>query len=45
MKTVIGSELTPAERAEIVRECVENFNLYLNRWPEPRALEGAVVEW
>jgi putrescine aminotransferase len=29
----------------IVKECVENFNLYLNRWPEPRPKEGAVVEW
>ena len=43
----IGIDYEPAadEKAQIVRECVENFNAYLNRWPGPRALEGAVVEW
>src|SRR5437870_6097433 len=43
----IGIDYEPAddEKAKIVRECVENFNAYLNRWPEPRVVEGAVVEW
>ena len=43
----IGIDYEPAdeEKDRIVRECVENFNAYLNRWPEPRVVEGAVVEW
>src|SRR5882762_2653043 len=43
----IGIDYEPAddEKAQIVRECVENFNAYLNRWPEPRVVDGAVVEW
>jgi putrescine aminotransferase len=43
----IGSDYEPSEneKAEIVSECVENFNSYLNRWPEPRVVKGAVVEW
>src|SRR5262249_62001929 len=43
----IGIDYEPAndEKAEIAAECVENFNSYLNRWPEPRVAEGAVVEW
>jgi len=45
MKIGIDSPLSSEERAQIVAECVENFNLYLNRWPEPRAPEGAIVEW
>src|SRR3989475_7115909 len=45
MKLGIEYEPSPDEKADIVRECVENFNDYLNRWPEPRASEGAVVEW
>src|SRR5216683_4652686 len=45
MKLGIDYEPSPDEKAEIVRECVENFNAYLNRWPEPRVVEGAVVEW
>src|SRR5438105_1557149 len=45
MKIGIDSPLAPEEKARIVAECVENFNLYLNRWPEPRTTEGAVVEW
>ena len=45
MKIGIDAPLTPEERAHIITECVENFNLYLNRWPEPRTSEGAVVEW
>jgi len=45
MKTGIDYELANEEKAEIVRECVENFNAYLNRWPEPRSPENAVIEW
>jgi len=43
----IGIDYEPAndEKAEIAAECVENFNAYLNRWPEPRVAEGAVIEW
>lgn len=45
MKIGNSSPLSAEEKARLVEECVENFNLYLNRWPEPRAVEGAVVEW
>ena len=45
MKIGIDYEPSNDEKAEIVRECVENFNAYLNRWPEPRVVEDAVVEW
>jgi putrescine aminotransferase len=45
MKLQIDYEPAPEEKERIVRECVEDFNNYLNRWPEPRAVEGAAVEW
>ena len=45
MKIGIDRELNESEKAEIIRECVENFNTYLNRWPDPRIPEGAVIEW
>src|SRR5437588_801466 len=45
MKIGINYEPNDIEKAQIVRECVEDFNAYLNRWPEPRVVEGAVVEW
>ena len=45
MKIGIDHELAEDEKAKIVAECVENFNAYLNRWPEPRRAEGAVIEW
>jgi putrescine aminotransferase len=45
MKIGIDYEPSNDEKEHIVRECVENFNAYLNRWPEPRVVEGAVVEW
>ncbi|PYS82173.1 MAG: putrescine aminotransferase [Acidobacteria bacterium] len=45
MKIGNSSPLSMEEKAQLIAECVENFNLYLNRWPEPRAAEGAVVEW
>lgn len=45
MKLSIDYDPSDSEKEEIVRECVDNFNTYLNRWPEPRVVEGAVVEW
>ena len=45
MKIGNSSTLSSEEKTELVRECVENFNLYLNRWPDARAVESAVVEW
>jgi putrescine aminotransferase len=45
MEIGIDRSLTPEERDRVVRETVESFNAYLNRWPEPRAVEGAVLEW
>src|SRR2546428_3537939 len=44
MKLGIEYEPNETEKAQIVCECVEDFNAYLNRWPEPRVIEGAVVE-
>src|SRR4030081_3112539 len=41
----IADPLSSAEQSQIVRETVDDFNSYLNRWPEPRPVEGAVVEW
>ena len=37
--------LSSEEKSQIVRNTVDDFNLYLNRWPEPWPVEGAVVEW
>ena len=45
MKIGINSPLSDEEKMRLTRECVENFNLYLNRWPEPRTVETAAVEW
>src|SRR4029079_22718 len=45
MEIGIDRSLTPEERDRVVRETVESFNAYLNRWPEPRTVEGAVLEW
>src|ERR1051325_2877109 len=39
------SHLTSEQQQQLVRETVENFNAYLNRWPEPRPVAGAVIEW
>src|SRR5215510_15519385 len=41
----IAGPLSPEEQAQIVRTTVEDFNLYMNRWPEPWPVEGAAVEW
>jgi putrescine aminotransferase len=38
-------ELSPEQQSQIVNETVEDFNAYLNRWPEPKTVDGAVVEW
>lgn len=45
MKIGLGHELSAEEKEQIVQECVENFNRYLNRWPQPRSLDSALVEW
>jgi putrescine aminotransferase len=39
------AELTPDQQTRIVAETVDNFNQYLNRWPEPKPIDSAVVEW
>ncbi|MDQ6654053.1 MAG: aminotransferase class III-fold pyridoxal phosphate-dependent enzyme [Acidobacteriota bacterium] len=41
----IAGPLSSEQKSQIVSETVDDFNLYLNRWPEPRPVEGAVVEW
>lgn len=38
-------DLSPEQQSQIVKETVDDFNQYLNRWPEPRPVNGAVVEW
>ena len=38
-------ELSAEQKGQIVKETVEDFNAYLNRWPEPKTVDGAVVEW
>jgi len=38
-------ELTPEQQTRIVAETVDSFNRYLNRWPEPKPVDSAVVEW
>jgi putrescine aminotransferase len=38
-------DLSPEQQSRIVKETVEDFNAYLNRWPEPKPVAGAVVEW
>jgi len=45
MEFNIAGPLSPEEQSQIVRTTVENFNLYLNRWPEPWPVEGTAVEW
>jgi putrescine aminotransferase len=41
----IDGDLSPALQSRIAEETVKDFNAYLNRWPEPKPVEGAVVEW
>ena len=38
-------DLSSEQADQLVRETVENFNSYLNRWPDPRTVDAAVVEW
>jgi len=38
-------DLSSEQADQLVRETVESFNSYLNRWPDPKTPEGAVVEW
>jgi putrescine aminotransferase len=45
MEIGTARSLSAEEKDRAVRECVESFNAYLNRWPEPRSVEGAVLEW
>jgi len=40
-----AGRLTPEQQARIIEETVSSFNEYLNRWPEPKPVDGAVVEW
>src|SRR3984893_15152146 len=41
----IEGDLSAKQQSRIVKETVKDFNAYLNRWPEPKPVEGAVVEW
>ncbi len=41
----IAGPLSSEEKSQIVRKTVDDFNLYMNRWPEPWPVKGAVVEW
>jgi putrescine aminotransferase len=41
----IHGELSAEQKDRIVKETVADFNQYLNRWPEPRVVDRAVVEW
>ena len=37
-------DLTPEQQDELIAETVNNFNQYLNRWPDARPVD-AIVEW
>ena len=41
----IEGEPSPEQQSRIVKETVKDFNACLNRWPEPKTVDGAVVEW
>ena len=45
MDFILEDNLSSEQADQLVRETVENFNSYLNRWPDPRTVAGAVVEW
>jgi len=36
--------LTPQQQDQLVTETVNDFNQYLNRWPEAKSVDS-VVEW
>src|SRR5207245_1659662 len=38
-------DLTGEQQSLIIEETVDSFNQFLNRWPEPKPVAGAVVEW
>jgi putrescine aminotransferase len=38
-------DLSSAQADQLVRETVADFNAHLNRWPDPKTVEGAIVEW
>src|SRR5260370_1614010 len=40
-----AGRLTPEQQARIIDATVSSFNEYLHRWPEPKPVDGAVVEW
>src|SRR5439155_388683 len=40
-----ADDLSSEHADQLVRETVEDFNSYLNRWPDPKTVAGAVVEW
>ena len=45
MDFTFEDDLSSEQADQLVRETVENFNSYLNRWTDPRTVEGVVVEW
>jgi len=38
-------DLSSEQADRLVGDTVESFNSYLNRWPDPKTVDGAVVEW
>jgi PAS domain S-box-containing protein len=45
MDFTFEDDLSSEQADQLAQETVENFNSYLNRWPDPKTVEGAVVEW
>lgn len=48
MQPVSSHKLDGEEKEKIVRECIDNFNDYLNRWPDPLRYapdSGRLIEW
>ncbi|MBI1745203.1 MAG: aminotransferase class III-fold pyridoxal phosphate-dependent enzyme [Acidobacteria bacterium] len=48
MRLGITGRLTKEEQEQIAKECIENFNAYQNRWPDPRVFAPNTmqsVEW
>jgi putrescine aminotransferase len=41
----LSGELTAAQQTRITADTVADFNQYLNRWPEPKPVDNAIVEW
>ena len=40
-----SDELTAEQQDQLIAQTVNDFNQYLNRWPEPRPVDGTIVEW